>query len=280
VSEISKMQSLRISRLQRLFQPQIPQVFRPALTSVLAKTIGRVSLERPAVGLMVTASWIRFSRWCNAHPIREAITKTNGHDRGWLYRSVIEGEGLDRQPITYLEFGVYRGESLKSWLHSVSNPASRFIGFDTFTGLPERWRPTEPAGHFDAKGRVPDVNDDRCTFEVGLFQETLPQFVAGADLSRKLIVNLDADMFTSTLFVLTTLAPYFKPGDLIFFDEFSCPLDEFRAFEEFVSSFRITYEVIAAVYGYTRVCVKILAPSNLKNSQQIQTVSLAGRRSA
>jgi O-methyltransferase len=251
------MQSLTIPRLRRLFQPQIPQLFRPTVTSVLAKTIGRVNLERPAVGLAVAASWVRFSRWCNAHPIRDAITKTNGHDRGWLYRSVIEAEELDRQPITYLEFGVYRGESLKSWLHSICNPDSRFTGFDTFTGLPERWRPTEPAGHFNADGRIPEVNDDRCSFEMGLFQNTLPKFVARADLSRRIVINLDADMFTSTLFVLTTLAPHFKAGDLIFFDEFSCPLDEFRAFEEFVSSFRVRYEVIAAVYGYTRVCIKL-----------------------
>jgi O-methyltransferase len=65
-------------------------------------------------------------------------------------------------------------------------------------------------------------------------------------------------MFTSTLFVLTTLGPYFKRGDVVFFDEFSCPLHEFRAFEEFVRSFRIKYEVVAAVCGYTRVCIKIL----------------------
>ena len=37
----------------------------------------------------------------------------------------------------------------------------------------------------------------------------------------------------------------------------SRPLDEFRAFEEFVRSFRVNYEVLAAVYGYTRVCIKI-----------------------
>ena len=93
---------------------------------------------------------------------------------------------------------------------------------------------------------------------MGLFQDSLPRFVQQNDLSGRLIINLDADMFTSTLFVLTTLAPYLKAGDIIFFDEFSCPLDEFRAFEEFVRSFRIKYEVVAAVYGYTRVCIKIV----------------------
>ena len=64
-------------------------------------------------------------------------------------------------------------------------------------------------------------------------------------------------MYTSTLFALTTLAPYFKAGDLIFFDEFSCPLDEFKAFDEFVRSFRVKYELLAAVGGYTRVCIRI-----------------------
>jgi hypothetical protein len=110
--------------------------------------------------------------------------------------------------------------------------------------------------HFNAS--IPDIKDPRCTFEVGLFQDSLPRFVKKNDLSGRLILNLDADMFTSTLFVLTTLAPYLKPGDIVFFDEFSCPLDVFRAFEEFVRSFRIKYEVAAAVCGYPRVCMKIV----------------------
>jgi hypothetical protein len=169
----------------------------------------------------------------------------------------MEQEALDQQPISYLEFGVYRGDSLRLWLAGISHPGSRFVGFDTFTGLPERWRPTEPAGHFNANGAIPDIKDPRCSFEVGLFQDTLPPFVSRTDLTGRMVVNLDADMFTSTLFVLTTLAPYLKSGDLIFFDEFSCPLDEFRAFEEFVRSFRVKYEVLAAVYGYTRVCIKV-----------------------
>jgi len=227
------------------------------VTSVLVKTVGRLNLESPAVGLTAVAYWARFSRWCSTHPAPDISDGKQGKGRDWLYRSVIAKEGLDRRPIDYLEFGVYRGDSLRLWLDGIPDPDSRFVGFDTFTGLPERWRPTEPAGHFNANGAVPDIKDQRCSFEVGLFQDTLPSFVARTDLSRRLVINLDADMFTSTLFVLATLAPYLKCGDLIFFDEFSCPLDEFRAFEEFVRSFRVKYEVLGAVYGYTRVCIKM-----------------------
>jgi O-methyltransferase len=232
-------------------------MFRPGVTSVMAKTLGRINLEKPAVGLTAIAYWARFARWCNSHPCIDAARKESEKNRTWLYRSVIEREALQDSPVTYLEFGVYRGESLKSWLTELRHSESRFVGFDTFTGMPERWRSTEPLGHFNADGKTPDVKDRRCTFEVGLFQETLPRFVTRTNLSRRLIVNMDADMFSSTLFVLTTLAPYLKAGDLIFFDEFSCPLDEFRAFEEFVRCFRIKYELIAAVYGYTRICLKI-----------------------
>lgn len=181
----------------------------------------------------------------------------DGKDRSWLYQSVIDQEALNQSPMHYLEFGVYRGDSLRVWLDRITDPTSRFVGFDTFTGLPERWRPTELAGHFNANGAIPDIKDPRCSFEVGLFQDTLPLFVNRTDLRGRLVVNLDADMFTSTLFVLTTLAPYLKSGDLVFFDEFSCPLDEFRVFEEFVRSFRVKYELLASVYGYTRVCIKI-----------------------
>ena len=249
------MSIARLPPIRRFFQLQIPQVFRPTVTSVLANTIGRVNLEAPATGLTAVAYWARFSRWCSTHPAPNA-SKEKGRD--WFYRSVIEKEALDQGPIQYLEFGVYRGDSLRSWIAGISHRNSRFVGFDTFTGLPERWRPTEPAGHFNADGITPDIKDPRCSFEVGLFQDTLPAFVARTNLTGRLVINLDADMFTSTLFVLTTLAPYLKSGDLVFFDEFSCPLDEFRAFEEFVRSFRVKYEVIAAVYGYTRVCIKIL----------------------
>jgi len=249
---------VRIPPVRRFFQLQIPQLFRPTVSTVMAKTLGHVNLEAPAVGLTAIAYWARFSRWCRMHPISPPANGKGGKDRSWLYESVIEREGLERGPVNYLEFGVYRGASLQWWLARISHPESRFVGFDTFTGLPERWRPTEPAGWFDAKGNLPDIQDSRCSFEVGLFQDTLGRFIDHTDLSGRLVINMDADMFTSTLFVLTTLAPHLKPGDIIFFDEFSCPLDEFRAFEEFVRSFRVKYEVAGAVYGYTRVCIKLV----------------------
>jgi O-methyltransferase len=252
------MTSLRLPPLRRFFQLQIPQALRPTVSSALASTIGQVNLEGPAAILSVLAYWVRFSRWCRLHPIPSGANGSIAADKGELYESVIQNEGLDRRSVLYLEFGVYRGASLKWWLSRISNTEARFVGFDTFTGLPEHWRATEPLGAFNANGNVPDIKDSRCSFEVGLFQDTLGRFIKRIDLSGQVVVNLDADMYTSTLFVLTSLAPYLKSGDLIFFDEFSCPLDEYRAFEDYVRAFRVSYKIVGAVHGYTRICVKLL----------------------
>jgi O-methyltransferase len=252
------MTSFRMPPLRRFFQLQIPQAFRPTVSSVLANTVGHVNLEAPATTLSVVSYWVRFARWCRLHPIPPGAHGAIVGNKEELYESVIQNESLDRESFLYLEFGVYRGASLKWWLTRMSNPEARFVGFDTFTGLPEHWRATESLGAFNANGNLPDITDSRCSFEIGLFQETLGRFIKRNDLSGRLVVNLDADMYTSTLFVLASLAPHLKSADLIFFDEFSCPLDEYRAFEDYVRAFRVSYKVIGAVPGYTRICVKLL----------------------
>jgi len=244
----------RIS-FNRIFQ--IPQKFRPAFSSFYGATLGRVNLERPVIGLNAIAGWFQFARWRRMHPVARPADGRR-RDRRWLYQTVIDGERLEAAPLDLWEFGVFRGESLFWWVENIHNPDSRFVGFDTFTGLPERWRATEPEGAFNVYGKIPETNDSRCSFQAGLFQDTLLPFANRHDFSRRLVIHLDADLFTSTLFVLTTLARHLKSGDIIFFDNFICSLDEFRAFQHYVAAYRVQYEVLGAVQEYLRVCVKIL----------------------
>ena len=56
--------------------------------------------------------------------------------RSWKY---IYHDILKDAPIDYLEFGVFRGDSIREWCSLSTSPDSRFYGFDTFTGLPEHW---------------------------------------------------------------------------------------------------------------------------------------------
>jgi hypothetical protein len=72
-----------------------------------------------------------------------------------------------------------------------------------------------------------------------------------------MVIHLDADLYSATLFVLSQLYAKLKPGDIILFDEFNVPMSEFRAFEDFASSFYVDYEVIGAVNNYFQLAVRI-----------------------
>jgi len=69
---------------------------------------------------------------------------------------------------------------------------------------------------------------------------------------------MDADLYSSTLYALTTLSPFIQKGDIIFFDEFNVPLHEFKAFTEWTRSFYIDYEVLGSVNNFYQVAIKII----------------------
>jgi O-methyltransferase len=207
--------------------------------------------------------WIEFSRWCVE---KGAVAGKYGTDSGLsqsprygLYESVIKREELDANAFDYLEFGVYRGDSIAWWRTRIVHPNAQFIGFDTFTGLPEQWYEGAPSGAFSTAGEPPVMDDARVCFHVGLFQETLPKFVQGFARNKKLVIHLDADLYSSTLFVLVSVASLLRPGDLLFFDEFATPTHEFRAFNDFVKAYGLQYEVIGAVNNFNQLCLKVVA---------------------
>lgn len=69
-----------------------------------------------------------------------------------------------------------KGWSLRWWIENLTAPGARFVGFDSFEGLPEGWRPDYPPGTFNVDGMPPPIPDLRVSFEVGFFEETLAGF--------------------------------------------------------------------------------------------------------
>jgi len=164
-------------------------------------------------------------------------------------------------PILYLEFGCGSGAGIKYWAEKCRRRDARFIGFDTFTGLPEAWQcvgGSVDAGIWSLNGVPPAVDDDRVSFEKGLFQATLPSFLAKSDIAAKWpfrVIHIDADLYSSTLFVLCGLLP-FLDGAIVLFDEFDCVLDEFRALEDFCKAFRKRYSVLAVSDWCEKVAIQ------------------------
>uniref|UniRef100_UPI00404B878F TylF/MycF/NovP-related O-methyltransferase n=1 Tax=Gelidibacter sp. TaxID=2018083 RepID=UPI00404B878F len=172
---------------------------------------------------------------------------------------------IQNEAISYCEFGVFKGASIKYWSTINTNLDSRFYGFDTFSGLPEDWDNFTGGlqkGTFDTKGQLPNIDDNRVQFYKGLFQDTLPGFLNNYKSNNLLVVNIDADLYSSTLFVLTQMHPILRKGSIIIFDEFSSVLNEFRAFEDYCKAYSVKFEVVVssktAKSYYAHVAVRIV----------------------
>jgi len=106
------------------------------------------------------------------------------------------------------------------------------------------------------------MDDSRGTFIKGLFQNTLYKFLQdyGRDIRQEAftrVLHMDADLYSSTLFALTSMAPYLREGDIILFDEFNIPNHEFAAWNDFTRSYYIQYEVLGAVNNFYQVAMKV-----------------------
>jgi len=152
--------------------------------------------------------------------------------------------------IDFLEFGVYKGHSIRFWSQMNRDPQSRFIGFDSFVGMPENWTKKVPKGFFYAGGEVPQVDDERVSFVKGWFQTTLPDFVNAFNPRSRLLVHNDSDLYSSTLFTLADVNTLLVPGSVVILDDFSHATHVFRAFADYKSAFWRSAHPVAMTSNY------------------------------
>lgn len=150
------------------------------------------------------------------------------------------------QPL-YLEFGVWEGESMRYIAGRLTRETARFVGFDSFEGLPDDWTATFSRGTFSTSGIAPETSDPRVSYVKGWFDDTLPTFTIPTH--DRLIVNVDCDIYSSAATVLAAIGPALAPGDLLYFDEFHDRFHEGRAFHEFRIASGQGYRVVAVTKG-------------------------------
>ncbi|OZM73246.1 hypothetical protein CFN78_10295 [Amycolatopsis antarctica] len=155
-----------------------------------------------------------------------------------------------------LEFGVYRGETLRV---IAGERTGAVYGFDSFQGLPEDWRLDFPAGTFDVDG-LPSV--DGAELVVGWFAETLPGFL-DAHQAPVDFLHVDGDLYSSARTVLDLVGPRLRPGSVVVFDEFfnfpGWRDHEYRAWQEYVARTGTRFGYEAYTYSDEQVVVRITA---------------------
>lgn len=149
-------------------------------------------------------------------------------------------------PIDFFEFGVFRGDSFRQWMQVNTHPESRFFGFDSFEGLPEDWYfGNKPKGHFSTGGILPEIDDPRASFIKGYFNESLRPFLETYEKKNRIVMHIDADLCSSSLYALMTMDPFIERGTLMVFDDFG-PADEFAALYHYANSCGREWKVVAA----------------------------------
>jgi O-methyltransferase len=176
-----------------------------------------------------------------------------------LYRHISDTL-LDRgtRAIDYLEFGVFEGASIREWSLLNQNPASRFYGFDSFEGLPEDWHAGKRKGAFSTAGKVPEIGDPRVRFVVGWFQSSLRGFMDSYHPQRQLVLHVDCDIYSSTLYCLTTLDPLIVSGTVIVLDDFFDALHVYRALTDYCSAYLRQYKILARTRELGQVVIEML----------------------
>ena len=159
---------------------------------------------------------------------------------------VFEHMKLRHKPNTlWLEFGVASGTTI-NYISQFTK--EKVYGFDSFEGLPEKWRDGFDKGAFTRNGDLPPVNSNVELIK-GWFNETLLPFIQTKN-EKVSFIHMDADLYSSTKYIFDVLKDYMDTGCIIVFDElvnypgFDGDKGELKAFYEFITENDVDYEWI------------------------------------
>ena len=128
-----------------------------------------------------------------------------------------------KDEVIFIELGVASGYLTGWWLsplrESLSIRKYSYHGFDSFEGLPAKWKDLE-VGAFSTAGKVPSIDNSELRFHIGLVEDTLNVDQAKKIFSKnQTVVFFDLDLFGPSYHAYSVLKPHLKVNDIIYFDE-------------------------------------------------------------
>jgi O-methyltransferase len=138
---------------------------------------------------------------------------------------------------TSLEFGVFRGNSYVYQAQEIAKKYThdKLMGFDSWQGLPDEansvWRPS-----FHAKGEYSSTkdivihkldivglkDDKRLSFVDGFYSDSLTEELR-SKINDVIFVNIDVDIYQSTIELLDFIGPLLRPGVVLYWDDWKDP---------------------------------------------------------
>lgn len=172
-----------------------------------------------------------------------------------LYDYIVNNIKIDGE---IMEFGVYEGRSI-SYLADKFNK-NILYGFDSFEGLPEKWRKGFEKGAFNLNGNLPTVPSNVLLIK-GWFNESLPDFLESNSIFKIGLLHIDCDLYSSTKDIFQILSDKIFKGTVIIFDEYfnyvGWQNGEYKAFQEFISQRKLSYDYIAYNSNHEQVAIII-----------------------
>lgn len=154
----------------------------------------------------------------------------------------------------WLEFGVCSGRTINLIAKCTTNTV---YGFDSFYGLPEDWGNHQRKGSYTREGILPSV-ESNVELVVGLFEDTLDSFLE-EHKENVAYLHLDADLYSSTNYVLNNLKDRIVSGTVISFDEiYNYPEyadHEIKAWVEFCNENKISYKWLLRTNCEQATCI-------------------------
>lgn len=177
-----------------------------------------------------------------------------------IFKSLENFKDKKNEENLFLEFGVFKGESINFFAKILKKNKTLIYGFDSFEGLEEDWNMNEfnPIGTFSLNKKTPKTEANVVLIK-GKVQNTLDSFLNRNNNKKIIFAHLDMDTYKPTKFTLSKIKPFLTKGSVILFDQFyGFPNWQNHEYKAFIEEFGQSKEYKYIAFSESEVAIEIL----------------------